>query len=52
TGIAPGDVNAVSEQIKESTRRVLAQRNGQSLMVTYLDSLGESLDRTVNNDLL
>ena len=52
TKIAPGDVNTLSEQIKDSTRRLVAQRNGQSLVVTYLDSLRDKLAPQINNDLL
>lgn len=39
--IVAGDVETVSEQIKDATRRVLAQRNGGSLLTTYLDQLTE-----------
>ena len=52
TNITAGNVNTVSEQIKASTRRILAQRNGQSLMLTYIDSLSNTLNPEINNDLL
>lgn len=37
--IAAGDISGVSEQIKEATRRVLAQRNGSALLNSYLQQL-------------
>ena len=39
TSIEAGDLNEVSEQIKDSTRRLIEQRNGQSLASAYLESL-------------
>ena len=50
--IEPGDVNAVSEQIKARTRQILAQRNGQSLMRSYVESLNQTLEPVINTDLL
>ena len=50
--IEPGDVNSVSEQVKARTRQILAQRNGQALMRTYVESLNESLKPVINTDLL
>lgn len=52
TSVQPGDVNTVSAQIKDSTRRILAQRNGRSLINNYLLSLGDKLAPEINNDLL
>ncbi len=52
TGIEKGDVNAVNEQIKSSTRQVLSNRNGQSLVRGYIDSLNETMKPVVNTDLL
>lgn len=52
SAIEAGDLNAISQQIKDSTRRVIAQRNGQSLMSTYLDSLSDSMAPEINQDLL
>lgn len=52
TNIEAGDINSISEQIKDSTRRVIAQRNGQSLMMSYIDSLNHSLAPEINYDLL
>jgi len=52
TAINPGDVNNISAQIKDSTRRIVAQRNGQSLMASYMESLSESLAPEINTDLL
>ena len=39
TSIEAGDLDEVSEQIKDSTRRLIEQRNGQSLASAYLESL-------------
>ena len=50
--ITPGEASKVSEQVKDSTRRALAQRNGQALIGTYLDTLGKTLTPQINNDLL
>jgi len=50
--IAPGDVSKVSEQIKESTRRLIAQRNGQSLFQSYLKGVGKPYREQINEDLL
>lgn len=50
--IAPGDVRKVSEQVKESTRRLIAQRNGQSLFQSYLNGLSEEASKDINEDLL
>jgi peptidyl-prolyl cis-trans isomerase D len=50
--IAPGNVAAVSEQIKESTRRLIAQRNGSSLFQSYLKGLSEDLNDEINQELL
>ena len=52
SSIEAGDVNAVSQQIKDSTRSVIAQRNGQSLMATYLNSLSNSMAPEINQELL
>ena len=52
SSVEAGDVNTVSQQIKDSTRRVIAQRNGQSLMSTYLNSLSDSMAPEINTDLL
>jgi len=50
--IAPGDISKVSEQVKESTRRLIAQRNGQSLFQSYLDGLSKQYSKNINQDLL
>lgn len=50
--IAPGDLSKVSEQVKESTRRLIAQRNGQSLFQSYLDGLNKQYSKGLNEDLL
>lgn len=50
--IAPGDVAKVSTQVKESTRRLVSQRNGGSLFQSYLEGLTEQLKDDINEDLL
>jgi len=50
--IAPGDLNAVSEQIKESTRQLIAQRNGRDLFESYIQGLNTDLDLQIKEDLL
>ena len=52
TQIAPGDLSAVSQQIKDSTRSLIEQRNGQSLFGAYIKGLNEELAADVNEDLL
>ncbi len=52
TKIAPGNLAAIPEQIKESTRQLVAQRNGTSLFQSYLRGLGAELSDQVNEDLL
>ena len=52
TSVDAGDINGISQQVKDATRRVIAQRNGQSLMTTYLDSLSDSMAPQINQDLL
>jgi len=52
TQIAPGDLTAVSEAVKDSTRRLIAQRNGSALIETYIDGLGKELNLEINEDLL
>lgn len=50
--IAPGDVSKVSEQVKESTRRMIGQRNGQALFQSYLNGLNEQYSSQIDEDLL
>ena len=50
--ISPGDVSKASEQVKESTRRLIAQRNGASLFQSYLQGLTKGLESKINKDLL
>ncbi|MFT5136542.1 MAG: peptidyl-prolyl cis-trans isomerase D [Arenicella sp.] len=52
SSVEAGDVNTVSQQIKDSTRRVVAQRNGQSLLSTYLKSLSSTMAPEINQELL
>ncbi len=50
--IAPGDLAAVSQQVKDATRSLIEQRNGQSLFGAYISGLNEELDLEINEDLL
>ena len=50
--VMPGDLNSLSEQVKEGTRRLVAQRNGESLVSTYLEGLREQLAPAINTELL
>ena len=50
--ITPGDVDKVSDQIKESTRRLVASRNGSSLFQSYLQGLTKELKSSIDSDLL
>lgn len=50
--IAPGDLTQVSEQVKDATRRMLEQRNGQSLFGAYLKGLEETVKPVINEGLL
>ena len=52
TAVQAGNVDNIDEQIKDSTRRILTQRNGQSLVSTYIQSLSDELAPAINNDLL
>ena len=50
--VSAGDLAAVSPQIKEATRNLIKQRNGQALFSSYLQSLNEELVTDVKVDLL
>ena len=52
TAVQSGDVDGIDAQIKDSTRRILMQRNGQALVSTYIQSLSDELAPEINNDLL
>ena len=52
TKIAPGNLNEVSEQIKDSTRELVARRNGGDLFESYIQGLNNDLDLQINEDLL
>lgn len=52
TAVVAGNVGELSEQIKDSTRRLVAQRNGASLVNTYLDGLRGELVSEINTDLM
>ena len=52
TKIAPGDLSAVSDQIKDSTRELIAQRNGSALFESYIEGLNSDLELQINDDLL
>jgi len=50
--IEAGDISKVATQVKESTRRLVSQRNGSSLFQSYLNGLSEPLKDKINEDLL
>ena len=52
TKIAAGNLNDVSEQVKDATRRLVAQRNGASMFNSYINNLGSTLSSEINSDLL
>jgi len=52
TSIAAGDLSAVSEAIRNSTRSPIERRNGGSMYEAYLESLDEELDLQIKSDLL
>jgi len=52
TQIAPGNLAAVSQQVKDSTRSLIEQRNGQALYQSYLKGLNEDFADGINEDLL
>ncbi|RBP51398.1 SurA N-terminal domain-containing protein [Arenicella xantha] len=52
TQIAPGNLASVSDAVKDATRRLIEQRNGASLVETYIESLSDELALEINEDLL
>jgi len=52
TAIKPGDLNALSEQLRSSTRSLIELRNGNSMFEAYLNGLDEELNLEVDSDLL
>lgn len=52
TQIAPGNLAAISQQVKDSTRSLIEQRNGGALYQSYLKGLNEDFADGVNEDLL
>jgi peptidyl-prolyl cis-trans isomerase D len=52
TQIAPGDLAAVSQQVKDATRSLIEQRNGQSLFGAYIKGLSDELAADINQELL
>ena len=50
--VEAGDVANASAQIKESTRRLISQRNGSALFQSYLNGLSEEVKEKINEDLL
>lgn len=52
TEIAAGDLDTVSEQIKDGTRRLIEQRFGQSLANAYLETLRTELVPEIDPSLL
>ena len=52
TSITAGDLNSVSEQVRNSTRNLIELRNGNLMFESYLNGLNEELDLQINSDLL
>ena len=52
TQIAPGNLAAISQQVKDSTRSLIEQRNGEALYQSYLKGLNEDFAEGINEDLL
>ena len=52
TAITAGDLNSVSEQVRNSTRNLIELRNGNLMFESYLNGLNEELDLQINSDLL
>ena len=52
TKVRPGDLRQVSDEIKEATRSLVAQRNGNSLFSSYLYQLNQDVAKNINEDLL
>jgi len=52
TKIEAGDLNRISQQVKDSTRRLIEQRNGQALVASYLNTLREQFKPVIVEDLL
>lgn len=50
--VAAGDLAAVSQQVKEATRSLIEQRNGEALFSSYLKSLSDTLANDINENLL
>jgi len=50
--VAPGNLNSVSEQVKDATRRLVAQRNGASMLNSYIRNLSSTTASDINEDLL
>lgn len=50
--ISAGNLAAVSQQVKDATRSLIEQRNGQALFSAYLKGLNEDLAKDINEDLL
>lgn len=50
--VTAGNVQAIPENIKESTRQLVAQRNGNSLFQSYLRGMAADLKDQINQDLL
>lgn len=50
--ISAGNLSAVSQQVKDATRSLIEQRNGQALFSSYLKGLNDGLAKDINEDLL
>ena len=52
TAIEAGDLDNVSDQIKDSTRALIEERNGSSLSTAYIESLRDKLVPEIDTSLL
>ena len=50
--VQSGDLNQVSDQIKEATRALVAQRNGSSVFATYLYKLNQDVSKNIDEAAL
>ncbi len=52
TQVQPGNLAAISPQIKDATRSLIEQRNGQSMYSAYIKTLNDEVVAEINEDLL
>ena len=50
--VMPGDLTAVSDQIKDATRRVLEDRNGSALFTSYLYQQNQIATKDIDDEAL